>query len=213
MSQENVMLKIYGCPRTRSTRATWALEEAGVEYAYLMVDLKKGEGHAPSYLEINPAGKVPALVDGDLVLTESAAIVTYIGEKYPASQLVPTELHPRAEYFQWSAFAIAELEQPLWTLAKHRFALPQELRLPAIEPTALWEFAKAAKVLHRHLEGRDYVAGNQFSGADIMIGHTLSWARINQIPWGSEVIDAYADRILARPALAIARQREQGQGR
>lgn len=203
------MLKVYGCPKTRSLRATWALEEAGADYEYVRVDLAQGEGHKPGYLAINPSGKVPALVDGNLVLTESAAIVTYIGEKFSASRLVPTDSRQRAVYFQWMAFTVTELEQPLSTLAKHRFILPEHLRLPAIEPTALWEFAKAAKVLYRHLQGREYVAADHFTGADIMVGHTLGWARNNQIPLGSEVLDGYADRILSRPALAAARQREQ----
>jgi len=202
------MLKLYGYPKSRSLRATWALEEAGAEYDYVKVDLMKGEGRQPAFLTINPSGKVPALIDGDLIITESAAVMTYIGEKFPASGLVPTANPARAAYFQWVAFTISELEQPLWTLAKHRFALPENLRVPAIEPTALWEFAKAAGVLHQHLQGREYVAGEHFSGADIMVGHTLSWAKNNQIPLGSEVLDGYADRILSRPALVAARQRE-----
>ncbi len=204
------MLKIYGCPKTRSLRATWALEEAGADYEYFKVELSKGEGRKPEYLEINPSSKVPALVDGDLVLAESAAIVTYIGEKFPASRLVPADAIQRATYFQWLAFTMSELEQSLWTLAKHRFVLPEELRLPLIEPTALWEFAKAAKVLHWHMRGREYVAADYFTGADIMVGHTLGWARSNQISLESEVLEDYAERVLSRPALAAARQREQG---
>ena len=202
------MLKIYGYPKSRSYRAVWALEEAGAEYDYVKVDLMKGEGRKPEFIAINPSGKVPALIDGDLVITESAAIMTYIGEKFSASGLVPTANPSRAAYFQWVAFTISELEQPLWTLAKHRYALPESLRVPAIEPTALWEFARAAVVLHQHMQGREYVAGGHFSGADIMVGHTLSWARNNQIPLESPVLEAYANRILSRPGLAAARARE-----
>jgi glutathione S-transferase len=202
------MLKIYGYPKSRSLRAVWALEEAGAEYDYVKVDLMKGEGRKPEFLAINPFGKVPALIDIALVITESAAILTYIGEKFPDSNLVPTANPARAAYFQWVAFTISELEQPLWTLAKHRFALPEHLRLPAIEPTARWEFSKAAGVLHQHLQGRDFVAADHFTGADIMVGHTLTWARNNNISLESEVLDGYADRILSRPALVAARQRE-----
>jgi glutathione S-transferase len=202
------MLKLYGYPKSRSLRAAWALEEARAEYDYAKVDLMKGEGRKPAFLAINPFGKVPALVDGDLVITESAAIMTYVGEKFPASGLVPIAHPARAAYFQWVAFTISELEQPLWTLAKHRFALPENLRMPAIEPTALWEFARAAGVLHQYMQGREYVAGERFSGADIMVGHTLSWARNNHIPLESPVLEAYADRILSSPSLAAARARE-----
>lgn len=201
------MLKLYGCPRSRSTRAVWALEEAGAEYEFVNVDLLKGEGRKPEYLQINPYGKVPALVDGDLVLTESAAIVTYIGEKFPACGLVPEDLSQRASYLQWVAFTISELEQPLWTLAKHRFALPEQLRLPAIEQTALWEFARAAKVLGQHLQGREYAVGERFTGADILIGHTLGWAKHAKVLLGSDVLEQYAERMLSRHALDMARQR------
>ncbi|MCC8988107.1 MAG: glutathione S-transferase, partial [Candidatus Contendobacter sp.] len=117
------MFKVYGCPHTRSTRVVWALEEVGAEYEYQKVDLFAGEGRQPAYLALNPGGKVPALADGDLVLTESSAICTYIGDAFPASGLTPPFGSPeRARYNQWCSFAVCELEQPLWTMAKHRFA-------------------------------------------------------------------------------------------
>lgn len=203
------MLKVYGCPMTRSLRALWALEEAGAEYEYVVVDLGRGDGRQPEYRAVNPGGKVPALVDDDLVLTESAAIVSYIGEKFPASGLTPDDLQAHAVQCQWLAFAISELEQPLWMLAKHRFVLPEQLRLPAIEPAARWEFDKAAGVLEQRLQGREYVAADHFTGADILIGHTLAWARKYEM-LNSAVLADYADRVLARPALAAARSREQG---
>ena len=83
------MIKVYGFPNSRSGRVVWALEEAGVDYAYVKVDLFKGEGRRPPYIDINPGGKVPTLIDGDLLLTESAAICTYIGDLFPVSGLVP----------------------------------------------------------------------------------------------------------------------------
>ncbi len=204
------MLKLYGCSRTRSLRASWALEEAGVPYDYARIDLARGEARQPAFLAINPFGKLPVLVDGDLILAESAAIVTYIGEKFPASGLVPEARRARAEYFQWSAFAISELEQPLWTLVKHDFVLPEELRVQAVRPAAMWEFARMVKVLEQHLQGRNYVAGDTFTGADILIGHTLGWALHANIALASEVLEQYADRVLSRPALEAARQRELG---
>src|SRR6266581_3450699 len=90
---EPAMITLYGCPTTRSTRAAWALEEAGAEYAYVRLDLSKGDGRQPAYLAINPGGKVPTLVDGDLRLTESAAICTYIGDNFPAAGTARTGRH------------------------------------------------------------------------------------------------------------------------
>ena len=116
---------LYGAGPSRSTRAAWALEEVGADWEYYKLNLRIGEARRDPYLTINPGGKVPALVDGEFVLTESLAVVTYIGEKFPESGLVPTDPQQRALYFQWSSFAISELEQPLWSIAKHKFALPK----------------------------------------------------------------------------------------
>ncbi len=204
-------MKIYGCPNTRSARAVWALEEAGAEYEYVKVELMKGEGRRPPYIQINPGGKVPALIDGDLLLTESAAICTYIGDKFPDSGLTPRPDTPeRALYNQWCFFVIGELEQSLWTLAKHRFAIPEKWRVPAVMETALWEFSVAAKVLDARLGDKEYAVGGGFTAADILIGHALSWARAFQVPLGLPALEAYADRMLSRPALARAREREKG---
>lgn len=204
------MIKVYGFPNSRSLRVVWALEEVGLNYDYVKIDLAKGEGRQPGYLAVNPTGKVPALVDGATVIAESAAIVTYIAEQNPHAGLIPplSDAKARAEYFQWSFFALTELEQPLWTLAKHRFTLPESKRVPAIEATALWEFGVAAKLLAQHLAGRFYVAGDSFTGADIFTAQTLAWARAWKIPFGSDVLESYADRILGRPAVAAAKARE-----
>jgi len=203
------MMTLYGCPQTRSARAAWALEEAGAEYAYVAVDLMKGEGRAPDFQAINPGGKVPALADEGLTLTESAAICTYIGDRFPESGLTPPPgTAERAKYHQWCFFVIGELEQPLWTIAKHRFALPAEWRVPRIEPTARKEFEWALGVLEHGLGDQAYLLGDGFSAADILAAHTLNWARKGQVLPDSARLDAYLERTLSRPALARARQRE-----
>lgn len=204
------MLQIYGCPNTRSNRAVWALEEAGADYVYHKIDVFKGAGRQPDYLALNPGGKVPALVNGDLILTESAAICTYIGESFPDSGLTPLAGSPeRAKYYQWCFFVLSELEQPLWTMAKHRFALPEKRRVPAVIETAVWEFDVAAKVLATGLGEQEYLVGNRFTAADILATHALLWARAFDLPLGHTHLDAYVDRLQARPALLRARAREQ----
>lgn len=204
------MLKIYGFPNTRATRVLWTLEEAGAEYEYVKVDLLKGEGRQPPYLELNPGGKVPTLVEEDFVLTESAAICTYIADRYPAAALAPApNTRQRARYDQWCFFVIGELEQPLWTLAKHRFALPEKRRVPAVFETATWEFSVAAKVLDAGLGDREFILGDRFSVADLLIAHTLAWAnKAYKLPLHSERLESYAERLLARPALTRAKARE-----
>lgn len=202
------MLTLYGCPNTRSLRAAWALEEAGAAYDYHQVDLFKGEHRAPAYLAVNPGGKVPALIDGTTVVTESAAIITYIGERFAQSGLVPADSLGRAQYFEWCFFVISELEQPVWTIAKHRFALPLDWRVPQIEATAQREFARAAKVADVLLAGRQFAVGESFTGADILLTHTLMWARSAGVPHASPALETYAERVWARPARSAADQRE-----
>lgn len=206
------MLTVYGCANTRSSRVLWALEEAGAEYEYVAVDLRAGAGWKPEYLALNPGGKVPTLVDGELVLTESAAICTYIGDRFPASRLTPSVGSPeRAHYDQWCYFVLSELEQPLWTMAKHLFALPERRRVPAMLDTARWEFAMAAKVLAAGLGRREFIVGDHFTAADILIAHTLTWALVFELPLEHDYLKIYAERLLARPAWARVHEREEAE--
>ncbi len=206
------MLTVYGCANTRSSRVLWALEEAGAEYEYVAIDLRAGAGWKPEYLALNPSGKVPTLVDGGLVLTESAAICTYIGDRFPASRLTPPVGSPeRAHYDQWCYFALSELEQPLWTLAKHLFALPERRRVPAVLDTARWEFAVAAKILALGLGQREFIVGDHFTAADILMAHTLTWASAFKLPLEHDHLVTYTERLLARPAWARVQKREQAE--
>src|SRR5690242_19841090 len=154
------MITLYGCPNTRSTRATWALEEAGADYDFRRIDLAKGAARQAAFLAINPGGKLPALVDGELQLCESAAICAYIGDRFPAAAITPRcGSAERARHDQWCCFVISELEQPLWTMAKHRFAIPEQWRVPAVIETAKWEFSRAAQVLETGLGEHTHILG------------------------------------------------------
>jgi glutathione S-transferase len=203
-------MKLYGHANTRSDRAAWALEEAGAEWTFEEVDLYTGAGRRPPYIDLNPGGKVPTLVDGDFVLTESAAIVTYVADRFPAAGLVPAAgTRDRARYDQWCFFVIGELEQPLWTIMRHRAALPPKHRVPQVMETAAWEWTVVAKVLAKGLQGREHIVGDRFTMADLLVGHTLAWARAFGQPLGHDVLEVYAERVLARPAWARARERVQ----
>jgi glutathione S-transferase len=203
------MMHVYGSPNTRSTRVTWALEEAGASYDFTAIDFSRGEHRSPKLLRMNPGGKVPALIDGDFILTESAAICSYIGDKFPASGLMPpiADTQARAQVLQWCFFVMSELETPLWTKVKHTVLFPEERRVPAVAETCLWEFERAAKVVSQHLSGCEYMAGEQFSAADILVSLTLGWAKHQGIGL-DPTLDAYVKRLTARPALARARARE-----
>ena len=203
------MIKVYGFPKTRATRISWMLEELGQDYEFCVVNLLAGEGRSPEFLAINPAGKVPALQDGDFVLLESAAIVTYLGDKFPDQQLVPAAgTRERGSFDQWGYFVLSELEQPLWLMGKHRFVLPEDRRVPAIMETAAWEFQRALQLLSEGLGEQEYILGGRFSAADILLGHTLFWALEFHQPVQQANLRDYIDRLKVRPALAAAQQRE-----
>ncbi len=194
-------MKIYGFPNSRSNRAVWAAAEAGVDYEYVQVNLTQGGGRTPEYLAINPNGKVPALADGDDIICESGAICTYIGDKVPEKGLTPAAgTYARARYNQWMFWVIGELEQPLWTIAKHSFILPEKHRVPAIVETAKFEYKIVTKVLAKELGDQQFILGDTFTMADVMIGHTLLWAQKFLGESEHANLNAYIGRLVARPA-------------
>ena len=200
-------MRLYGYKNGRTLRAVWALEEARVPYEYVEIDVFKGEARSSEFLKINPAGKVPVLIDEKQTITESAAICLHIGEKYPGSQLLPPAGTPaRTQCYRWISFVVTEIDSALWTIAKHRFALPKDKRVDAILDTAAWEYGVAAKILSAELANRPYLA-SAFSVADILAGHTLLWARSARVSVQSDALDSYLHRLEAREALKRAQLR------
>lgn len=193
------MMKLYEFPPTRSIRARWVLQELGVDFEAIEVNLGAGEHAAPAFRELNPAGKVPVLVDGDLVLSESVAIALYLGEKYPQKRLVPSDLRLRAELNRWLYFTVTELEQPLWRMARHGSVYPEAVRLPADIAIAAREFKEMAAVLEAHMRGRQYVVGDGVTVADFVLAYTLDWGNEVKLLGDCPVLIAYFERMYARP--------------
>lgn len=192
-------MKLYEFAPTRSIRVRWTLQELGVDFEAVTVNLMAGEHRRLEFLAINPAGKVPVLVDGDTVLTESVAIVVYLADKYPEKGFLPADLGGRAEAIRWLLFTATELEQPLWRMAKHNFIYPEEKRLPADIPLAREEFIAMAEVLDRHMAGREFVVGDSVTVADFVLGYTLDWATMGGLLDGFPRLEAYRERMYARP--------------
>jgi len=193
------MMKLYGMGPTRSLRARWALQELDAQFEFVPVDLQAGEHRHPDFLRLNPAGKLPVLVDGDQVITESAAIVMYLAEKYADKGLMPASLQDRAQAYRWSFFAVTELEQPLWRIARHSFVYPEAKRLPADIALAREEFLEMAAVLDQHMEGREFIAGERISIADCVTAYVLDWGNENGLVAGFANLAAYLERMYARP--------------
>ncbi len=192
---------IYGQASSRTRRVLWTAEQAGAKYEFRKVALMAGEHLTEEYLRINPNGRVPAMVDGELVLFESAAICMYIAQKHPdAGLLPPAGSRAAALHTQWMFWIVTELEQPLWSLGKHTFALPKEYRIEGMKRTAMFEWKRAVPVLAAALAGRDHLVGSSLTVADIMVGHTLAWARAFKVPFDSDVLEKYLDKMMALPS-------------
>jgi glutathione S-transferase len=192
-------MKLYEFGPTRSIRVRWTLQELGVDFEPVRVNLVAGEHQRPEFLKINPAGKIPVLVDRDLVLTESVAIVLYLAEKYSDKGLLPTGLDQRAQVNRWLLFAATELEQPLWRISRHTALYPEEQRLPADVIIASREFKEMATVAEKHMQGRKFVAGDSVTVADFVLAYTLDWGNEDKLLGECPQLLAYMKRMYARP--------------
>lgn len=190
-------MKLYEFAFTRSIRARWMLQELGVDFEPISVNLFAGEASRPEFLKLNPAAKIPVLVDGDLVLTESAAILLYLAEKY--RRFLPTDARGRAEVNRWLLFTVTELEQPLWRIAKNKNLYPQEQRLAADIPLASQDFRRMAEVAEKHMQGRTFVVGHEVTVADFVLAYTLDWANEVKLLDRSPQLVTYMERMYARP--------------
>jgi glutathione S-transferase len=195
-------MTLYEFAPGRSIRVRWTLQELGVPFESVPVNLMSGDNRSPEFLNLNPAGKIPVLVDGDTVLTESVAIVLYLAEKYSDRGLVPTDRRQRAELDRWLLFTVTELEQPLWRMAKHTTLYPEHERLPADVKLASREFQSMAGILERHMAGRQFVVGQAVTVADFVLAYTLDWANEVHLLDDCPALRAYMERMYARERAA-----------
>lgn len=160
------MITLYGSPRTSAGRCIWTLEEAGVPYNLKEIDMRNKEHKSAEFLKINPMGKVPALVDGDITLFESMAINYYIADTYK-KELLGTTNKERALAQQWSYWSIAELQSPIIQVFIQKVFVPEDKRDNNVIEENLKKLPDLLSVLNNTLAGKKYLTGNQFTIADI----------------------------------------------
>lgn len=190
MQQE---LTLYTNPQSRGRIARWMLEEVNASYHTEV--LEYGEHmKSPEYLAVNPMGKVPALVDGDRVVTECAAICAYLADRFPAAGLAPPA-DQRADYYRWLFFAAGPLEQSVTD------------RFLGVEPTAEQEmmvgygnFARVMDILEKAVDHDGYIAGPEFTAADLYVGSHLGWGMQFGTLEKRPAFEAYWARVSDRPA-------------
>jgi glutathione S-transferase len=195
-------MKLYEFGPTRSIRVRWTLQELGVDFEPISVNLAAGEHRRPEFLKLTPTGKIPVLVDGQLVLTESVAIVKYLAEKYPDRGLLPISILDRAEVDRWLLFTATELEQPLWRITRHSSLYPVNERIPADVPLASREFKEMAAIGEQHLQHRQFVVGDHVTVADFVLAYTLDWANEIGLLGDCPNLRGYMERMYSRPRAA-----------
>ena len=193
-------ITLYFSEASRSYVALWMLEELGIPFEIATVDIRKGEQKRPAYLAINPMGKVPALTDGPVTVSENPAICLYLADRYGYATLAPRIEDPeRGAYLKWSVFSTAVLEPALAT---------RELgsTLPAYQ-VGWGSYDAVVDVLTRQLEGREWLLDRGFSAADVMLGATISYGLYNKLLPDHAPLTDYNARLAARPAYQRATQK------
>jgi glutathione S-transferase len=194
------MITVYGVPRSRTMRVLWMLEELGVPYENVPTPFAGGGARTPEFLRINPNGHVPALVDGDTTLFESLAINLYLARKYDRG-LWPSTIEDEGRTFQWTIWAMTELEEPVITGAIHRTLRPEPERDTAKAIDAAARATKPLGVLASGLAGRSHLLGDAFTVADLNVASVLSLAPLAGIDLAPfPAVQGWLGRCCARPA-------------
>ncbi len=197
-------LTLYHAAPSRSSIVLWMLEEVGEPYDIHLMSLKKGENRAADYLQVNPMGKVPALKHGDVVITEAAAICTYLADAFPQAKLsVPVGDARRGPYLKWLFFGPACLEAAVIDRSFPRAGEPPRQAL------GYGDHETVMNVLSEAVRTGPYLLGEQFTAADVVIGSGLRWGMMFKgVPERPEFV-AYAGRMAERPAAKRATAKDQ----
>ena len=197
-------VKIYGVPGSRADRSLWAIEETGIEYEHVKTNFGE-ESKADEYLEINPNGRIPALIDGDLKLFESMAINLYLTKHY-AGDLYPTNLNDEAKANQWSVWAISEIEPLQMQIVIQKFFVPKDKQDQAVIDQASKGLVRPLKVLDHALRDSDYLLGEKFSVADLNVAGVMLLLKAVNFDFDPfQNVSAWIDKCHTRPALERAR--------
>ena len=202
-------LKIYGTARSRTARVLWMAKELGLEFDHVPLVMGDPKLKQPDFLKINPAGRIPAIDDNGFTLSESLAINLYLARKYgdrAKPSLAPASLEEEARIWQWSSWAMTDLEVPLTMVHLHRGFYPPEKRDAKIAETAEAQVQRPLAMLNGVLDDRPYLLGARFSVADLNVACVLSASRMAVIGMSAfPKVAAWAKGCHERPAQVAAR--------
>ncbi|MFS4439479.1 glutathione S-transferase family protein [Paracoccaceae bacterium GXU_MW_L88] len=195
--------RVLGSPVTRAMRVYWLLEELGEPYEMIRAMPASNDAKAS-----NPTGRVPALLLEDGILTESVAIMQFLADRHDAFTF-PVGTMERARQDEALHFGLDRMDATLWMAARHSFARPEELRVPAVKDSLRWEWNNAMEELEGLLGDQEFIAG-EFSIADILLVHCAGWARVAKFDLPGGKVGDYFKRISKRPAYAKLREQAKG---
>ena len=198
-------MKIYHAPNTRSVRIIWLFEELGLPYELETYKLGDPSMRAPDYLKVHPMGRVPVLLDEDVKIFESGAIIQYVLTKYGNGKFIPESESPDfATYLQWFHYAEGMIMPQVNIIVVESIFLPEDRRNKVNLERATKLLSRILIAVEQGLEERDFLAGD-FSGADMMTGHAcVVSARLGADISDKPNVAAYAKPLEARPALQTA---------
>jgi len=192
-------LRVYGVARTRAFRALWIAEELGIAYEHVPIEIGEEGARTPEFLALNPNGRLPVIVDGDFVLSESLAITLYLAKKYSAGKLYPASPEGEARAWQWSFWAVGEVDRGVNIWSLHAMRLPADERNVALRDEALKVLAAPFKVLDAAVAAQRYLLGANFSVADLNVAAVISRAvDMDLSAWRN--LKGWLTRCLERPA-------------
>jgi glutathione S-transferase len=196
-------LRIYGVARTRAFRALWVAEELALDYQHLPVEIGDAGARTPEFLALNPNGRLPVVADDGFVLSESLAITLYLAKKHATGTLYPASLESEARAWQWSFWAIAEVDRGVNIWSLHAVRLPPAERDAALREEALKVIAAPFKVLDDAVTKQPYLVGDTFTVADLNVAAVISRAiDMDLAPWPH--LKNWLQRCLERPAARAA---------
>ena len=194
------MLKLHHAPTSRAGRIVWLLEELEIKYELNSMKFHPSDLKSDEHRKRHPLGRVPVLEDGDIILYESGAIVEYVLERHAPGKLKPevhTDLYP--QYLQWFHYCEGMIMPPINTIVVQTIILPKERQNAESLSQAQKLLGKALVPVNKNLENKEYLIGN-FSGADIMLGHSLYMSnKLGCVNDDMTNIKTYIDRLEARP--------------
>lgn len=199
-------MKLYYAQNSRAVRIAWLLEELGLEYEIEKFSLGDREMREDAYRRVHPMGRVPALEDGDVTLFESGAIVQYLLAMHGNGRMAPQPGSGEfPNYLQWLHYCEGMIMPPINTIVVETILLPPERRTELNVKRATKLLNQMLSAVEAHMEGRDFLAG-EFSGADIMTGHSVIVSRnLVKADFSDKPnLSRYADSLLQRPALQKA---------